>query len=189
MGLERADQAVLLEVAGPELEDQRAHLGERLALELAELGQLRPRRVRVAVEQHLDGARHQGHREQRLGDRVVQLAGEVRALLAGGELAGLAAQLALEADLVADVARRALDAGEPPSSTVTPTARTSTGVRRPSRPRRTWAAWTSWSGSVDERAPSGRRRSGSSSDSRIVPKCWPMSSSRGSRSSARWPPR
>ena len=36
----------------------------------------------------------EGHREQRLGDRVVELAGEVGALLAGGQLAGLAAQLA-----------------------------------------------------------------------------------------------
>ena len=92
----RADEAVLLEVARAELEDQRPHLGERLALELAQLGELRPRRVGVAVEQHLDRARHEGHREQRLGHRVVQLAGEVGALLAGGELAGLLAQPALE---------------------------------------------------------------------------------------------
>ena len=96
MGLERADQAVLLEVARPELEDQRAHLGERFALELAQLAELLARRRRVAVEQQLDGARDQGHGEQRLGHRVVQLAGEVGPLLAGGQLAGLAAQLALE---------------------------------------------------------------------------------------------
>ena len=82
MGPERPDQAVLLEVAGPELEDQRPHLGERLALEVAQLSQLRPGRRRVAVEQELDRAGHEGHREQRLGDRVVELAGEVGPLLA-----------------------------------------------------------------------------------------------------------
>ncbi len=42
----------------------------------------------------------------------MELAGEVRTLLAGVEFPGLAAQLILEPDLVADVARRALDAGE-----------------------------------------------------------------------------
>ena len=42
VGLERADQPVLLEVAGPELEDQRPHLGERLALEVAQLGRAGP---------------------------------------------------------------------------------------------------------------------------------------------------
>ena len=63
---------------------------------------------RVAVEQHLDGARHEGHREQRLGDRVVELAGQVGAFLAGGELAGLAAEVALEPVALADVAGRAV---------------------------------------------------------------------------------
>ena len=92
---------------------ERAHLGEGLALELAELVEVAARRLRVRGEQHLDGARHQGHREQRLRDRVVQLARQVRPFLAGRQLAGLAAQLALEADLVADVARSTLDPGEP----------------------------------------------------------------------------
>ena len=36
MGPERLEQAVVLEVAGPELEDQRPHLGEGLALEVAQ---------------------------------------------------------------------------------------------------------------------------------------------------------
>ena len=94
VGLEGTDQPVLLEVAGPQLEDERPHLGEGLALEVAQLAELRPRRGRVAVEQHLDGARHERHREQRLGDRVVQLARQVRPLLARGQLAGLATQLA-----------------------------------------------------------------------------------------------
>ena len=47
VGLEGADQAVLLEVAGAQLEDQRAHLGQGLALEVAELRQLLARAVRV----------------------------------------------------------------------------------------------------------------------------------------------
>ena len=108
MGLDRADEPVLLEVAGAELEDQRAHLGERLALELAQLGELGPRRIGVAVEEHLHRARHERHREQRLGHRVVQLAGQMRALLAGGELAGLLAQAALEPVAVGHVAGRAV---------------------------------------------------------------------------------
>ena len=112
VGLERAHEAVLLQVPGPQLEDQRPHLGEGLALQLAQLGQLLAGRVRVAVQQHLDRAGHERHREQRLRDRVVQLPGEVRALLAGGQLAGLSAKLALEPGLVADVAARTLDAGE-----------------------------------------------------------------------------
>ena len=114
VGLERTHQAVLLEVAGAQLEDQRAHLGQRLALQLAELGRAGSRAASGSVlEQQLDRARHEGHREERLGHRVVQLAGQVRPLLAGRQLPGLAAQLALEADLVADVPGRALDACEP----------------------------------------------------------------------------
>ena len=111
---QRAGQPVLLEVARPELEDQRAHLGERLALQLAQLGQLRPGRLRVAVEQHLDRARDEGHREERLGHRVVELAGEVGPFLAGGQLAGLAAQVAFEPVALADVARRAVRPDERP---------------------------------------------------------------------------
>ena len=112
MGPERPRQAVLLEVARAELEDEGAHLGQRLALELAELGQLGAGRLGVAIEQHLDRAGHQRHREERLGDRIVQLAREVGALLAGRQLAGLAAQLALEPGALADVAGRAVDPGE-----------------------------------------------------------------------------
>ena len=93
---------------GPELEDQRPHLGQRLALEVAQLGELRPGRLRIAVEQQLDRARHEGHREQRLGHRIVELAGQVGPLLAGRQLAGLAAQVAFEPVALADVARRAV---------------------------------------------------------------------------------
>ena len=100
MGLERADKAVLLEVAGPQLEDEGAHLGERLALEVAQLAELLERRVASRSMSSSTERRDQGHREQRLGDRIVELAGEVRPLLAGRQLARLAAQLALEADLV-----------------------------------------------------------------------------------------
>jgi hypothetical protein len=56
MGLERSGQAVLLEVAGAQFEDERAHLGQRLALEVPQLRELRPGRSRVAVEQHLHRA-------------------------------------------------------------------------------------------------------------------------------------
>ena len=127
------------------------------------------RGVRVRLEQHLDGARHERHREQRLGDRVVQLAGEVGALLAGRQLPGLAPQLALEADLVAHVARGALDPGEPAVAV----GRRRRG-RRPGSagrrgPRRTRAAWSSRSGSAtsaSQRSPA----SGRSSDSTSVPR-------------------
>ena len=47
---QRADDAVLGEAARPELEDQRAHLGQGVALQLAEGGQLRPGLLRVARE-------------------------------------------------------------------------------------------------------------------------------------------
>jgi hypothetical protein len=87
VGPERPDQTVLLEVARPELEDQRAHLGEGLALEIPELGELGPRGLGIAIEEHLDGSRHERHREERLGDRIVQLAREMGALLARRELA------------------------------------------------------------------------------------------------------
>ena len=108
VGAQRAGQAVLLEVAGPELEDQRAHLGQRLALEVAELGELAARRIDVAVEQQLHRARDEGHREERLGHRIVELAGQVGALLAGCQLARLATQVALEPVALADIARRAV---------------------------------------------------------------------------------
>ena len=56
---EGAGQAVLLQVAGPQLEDQRPHLGEGLALQLPELGELGPGGADIAVEEHLDRARDQ----------------------------------------------------------------------------------------------------------------------------------
>ena len=57
-------------------------------------------------------ARRQGHAEQRLGHRVVQLAGQVRALLACREVRGLALQIALQAHLLAKVADAAVRAAE-----------------------------------------------------------------------------
>ena len=89
MGLERAHQAVLLQVSRPELEDQRAHLGQGLALQVAQLRQLVARACRILLEEHLDGTRHERHREQRLGDRIVELAREVGALFARRQLTGL----------------------------------------------------------------------------------------------------
>ena len=57
-------------------------------------------------------AREQGHREQRLGHGVVQLAGEVGALLGRGELGGLAPEALLEALALRHVARRPVRAEE-----------------------------------------------------------------------------
>ncbi len=57
MGPQGLEQAVVLEVAGPELEDQRPHLGERLALEVAQRAELLLRRRRVAVDEQLRAPR------------------------------------------------------------------------------------------------------------------------------------
>jgi hypothetical protein len=102
-GLEGAGQPVLLEIARPELEDQRPHLGEGFALELAELGQLRPphrRRGRGASRPE---------RETRVIEKSAwrHRVGSSRArwapFPAGGELAGLAPEVAFEAVAVADI--------------------------------------------------------------------------------------
>ena len=68
---------------------------------------------RVPVEQQLDRARQERHREQRLGHRVVELAREVRPLLGRGELRGLAPEALLEALALGHVAGRAVGADEP----------------------------------------------------------------------------
>ena len=68
--------------------------------------------VGVAVDEELGRPGDEGHAEQRLGDRVVELPGEVGPLLARRQLAGLAAEVRLEALALADVAGRAVDAGE-----------------------------------------------------------------------------
>ena len=177
VGLERADEPVLLEVAGPQLEDQRAHLGQRLALQLAQLPELLAGAGRVAIEQQLDRAGDHRHREERLGDRVVQLPGEVRALLAGRQLAGLAPQLGLQAHLVADVAGRALDAGERAvrrRSGRSPGCRP--GSRRPSLPRSVedGLGRRRWVGA--ERRPALGRRSAGRTRSSRTENCSPMSS-------------
>ena len=112
MGPQGGQQPVLLEVPGPQLEDQGPHLGQCLALEVAERGQLLAGRRRVAIDEELRASSDEGHAEQRLGHRVVQLAGEMGPLLAGRKLAGLAAEVALEALALGDVAGRAVDPGE-----------------------------------------------------------------------------
>ena len=61
MGPEGRQQAVLLEVARAELEDQRPHLGQRLALEVAQRRQLRLGRRRVAVDEELGRPGDEGH--------------------------------------------------------------------------------------------------------------------------------
>ena len=103
--LERLLQAVALDRPWPQLEDERAHLGERLALELAQLREARLGGLGVAGKLELDAAADERHREERLGHRVVQLAGEVRPLGRGGELGSLAAQVALESLALGHVAR------------------------------------------------------------------------------------
>ena len=115
VGLERADEAVLLEVARPKLEDQRAHLGEGLALELAQLAELArappPGRVSSSISTERD-------------TRVIENSAWVTESCSSRARCARSSPAAsspawrrssrLEPDLVADVARRALDAGEPP---------------------------------------------------------------------------
>src|SRR5204862_7803552 len=107
-GPQGAGAAVLCEVAGAELEAERAHLGERRALEVAKLGELAAGGVDIAIGEQLDRARHERHREQSLRHRVVQLPREMRPLFPCRELAGLTTQVALETVAVADVPRGAV---------------------------------------------------------------------------------
>ena len=106
------DEAGFGDVAGAELEDERPHLGQGIPLELAQGGELGRDLRGVPLEEHLGRARQRRHREERLGDRVVQLASEVGTLLAGSQLGGLAAQVAVESLALAHVARRPVSARE-----------------------------------------------------------------------------
>ena len=99
-------------MAGPQLEDERAHLGERLALQLPQLAQHLARGGRVAVHEQLHAAGGEGHAEQRLGHRVVELLGQAGPLLGRAEVGRLPPQVVLEADLVAQVAHDAVRAAE-----------------------------------------------------------------------------
>ena len=112
MGPQRLDEPVALEARRPQLEQERAHLGERLTLELAQLLELLERRLAVPGQQHLDGAGHEGHREQRLGHRVVELARQMGPLGARCQLGGLATQVALEPAPLGQVARGAVSPDE-----------------------------------------------------------------------------
>ena len=77
---ERGDQPLLGERAGLELEDEGAHLGQRAPGQLADLAQLLPHRPGgvelLELQRVLRGADMERGREQRLGDRVVQVAGD-----------------------------------------------------------------------------------------------------------------
>ena len=112
VGPDRLDQAVLLQVGGPQLEDERPHLGERLALQLPQLTQHLARGGRVAVHEQLDAAGGEGHAEQRLGHRVVELLGQPCPLLGRAQVRGLPPQVVLQADLVPQVAHDAVRAAE-----------------------------------------------------------------------------
>ena len=95
-----------------------------------------PRRRRVALHQQLHAARREGHAEQRLGHRVVQLLGELGALLRRCQVGGLAPQVILEADLVAQVADDAVGAAEGCRRPRRPPHAARRGPACPSRPRR-----------------------------------------------------
>ncbi len=97
MTAQGTDQAVLLELDRSQLEDQGAHLREGFALEVTQLPEPCPRGIHVAIQQQLDAARDEPDREQRLGDRVVQFAREVRPFRTGSQLGGLASKVAFEA--------------------------------------------------------------------------------------------
>ena len=87
---QRAAQPVALELRRAQLEDQRAQLLERLARQLLQPGDVRARRVAVAVQQRAGRLGGQHEAEQLLADRVVQLEREPVAL---GEHRQLAAAL------------------------------------------------------------------------------------------------
>ena len=89
---------------------------------------LRLGRLGVAGQLQLDAAADERHREERLGHRVVQLAGEVRPLGRGGELGRLAAQVALESLALGQVARRPRALRRARRSRNMPVAKFSTGT-------------------------------------------------------------
>src|SRR4029078_575055 len=95
VGPQRPAQSVLFQGGRTKLEDQSAHLRASLALEVAQLGELGPGRLRIAVEEQFDRTRYQRHREERLGHRIVELARQVGTLLARPQLTGLAAPVAV----------------------------------------------------------------------------------------------
>ena len=99
-------------LAGPQLEDERPHLGQRLALQLPQLAQHLARGGRVALHQQLDAAGGQGHAEQRLGHRVVELLGQPCPLLCRAQVGRLSPQVVLQPDLVAQVAHDAVRAAK-----------------------------------------------------------------------------
>ena len=84
---QRRHEAVRLEVGGAQLEHERAHLGPRFGGQPAHLGQLLACGRRVAVDQLGRRLGGEGEREERLGDGVVQVAGQPVSLLDHRELA------------------------------------------------------------------------------------------------------
>ncbi len=90
--LEQIGQIRLGQRRRAQLQEQGAHLGQGAPGELAQLLQPRGALLRVArvdARQHL---RDEAHREERLADGVVQVAGQALALLVGGQVGGLLVQ-------------------------------------------------------------------------------------------------
>src|SRR5919197_1269273 len=85
--LERDREPVGDDVAGPELEDQRAHLVHRGADELAHLAELLLRALGLGVDEERGRVGGERDAEERLVHRVVELAREAVPLLDDGELA------------------------------------------------------------------------------------------------------
>ncbi len=83
---ERVRQPSVGQRGRPQLDQQRAHLGQRSAREIADLLQARARLGLVDLPQLWQDLRQQAHAEQRLRDRVVQLARQPAALLKHREL-------------------------------------------------------------------------------------------------------
>ena len=112
VGPQGMDQAVLLEAARPQLEDQCPHLGQGIPLQVAQDADLLGRRGRITAQQDLDAAGDERHREQGLRHRIVELAGEVCPFVAGGQGAGLMAQLHFQPIALGHIADRSVRAGE-----------------------------------------------------------------------------
>jgi len=82
-------QILLSQRGRAQLIDERAHLGQRVLGDLLQALDLLERAVRVRVDQGAGRLGVEHDTEQRLGHRVVQLAGQPGALLHDGQVAAL----------------------------------------------------------------------------------------------------
>src|SRR5207247_11001098 len=81
-------------------------------LEMALRLELLAGRRRVPLEEDLDAPRDEGHAEQRLSERVVELAGEVSALIAGRQICRLPTEVPDEPLVLPHVTDRAMGTDE-----------------------------------------------------------------------------